>query len=313
MLIFDGNVLCERAWHTTGQLRNGVIFGFLKQFVTTSKNFPCEQCVCVFDSKVNYRRDLTKSYKTNRGMNAQKKAWQDDDDERKRIRAELDDKYRQIDLIVEVLQRLGICTFRVAGYEGDDLIAAVVELQRMRKMHEHGVHTRVVSTDEDLYQLLSSKYKVSMTKGNNMGSEYTENDLLLEHDELVNAAQWAEVKTLMGCKGDTIAGIPGIGLRTALKWLETSPEEPGALCTPRIQKLVAAHSELIKLNRQLVELPFRHEQEERSSVFDYVDEDTVYGGTFFGSDMGAYQRLKEEKAMWNKVCMDLQMPSLKAK
>lgn len=320
MLVFDGNVLCERAWATVGDLRNGVIFGFLKQFVTQSKLFPGEQCVAVFDSRHNKRRDLTRDYKSNRGMNtaAVKKrvdaAAEIDtnsvDIERTRIRAELAEKYRQIDLLVDVLRDLGIATFREPGYEGDDLIAAIIQHQKLRGNEpKNQTRTRIVSTDEDLYQLLSTMYRVTMLKHSNSTEEYTELDLVLEYDQLCGAEQWAEIKMLMGCKGDSVAGIPGIGLRTALKWLST-PDEPGLLCTPRIRKLVEQHAELIELNKKLVVLPFDKE------VFDVVTAEKLYGTAekpVFQSDMGAYQRLVPEKKRWNDLCMKLQMPSLKAK
>lgn len=265
MIVIDGNYIAHMVFHTKmGELRNGVIYGALRQIGPLKRQFPDHPIVWCFDSSASKRRALLKSYKQQRrDADAVQRV------ENPQAAAIKNDLYRQLNELKHVLRTVGGCCVlggddNWAGYEGDDLIAAVCQ------KYDDCI---IVSSDEDLYQLLDGLRKIRIWKPKSK-TEYTEIDFMLEYDMLPK--EWVEVKALAGCNSDNVKGIPGVGVKTALKIITGTKKFP------------EEHRELVELNRRLVTLPF--------------------------DDINVNVFVKPfDPAEWNRQCMEYQMPSLKIK
>ena len=105
----------------------------------------------------------------------------------------------------------------------------------------------VVSSDTDLYQLLSTR--VSIWKPHKK-EIYTSKDFSRDYYNL-DPIQWVQVKALAGCTSDAIPGIPGVGEVTAGKFLR-GLLKPASKAYQSIERFQSVWQN----NLPLVRLPF---------------------------------------------------------
>jgi 5'-3' exonuclease len=110
-----------------------------------------------------------------------------------------------------LMPRLGFKNlFFQDGYEADDLIATTV----MSHLPLDNTRNVVISSDDDLLQLLGYCDLYSINKKQEMNLKAFQ-----EKYGLSDPRTWAEVKTLAGCTSDKVPGLPGVGEKTAIKYL----------------------------------------------------------------------------------------------
>lgn len=199
--------------------------------------------VVVFDAPVaTFRHQLYSDYKGGR-------------DE---IPADLPAQIRWIKRLVDAL---GWVRLEVAEVEADDAIGTIAKQAEAR-----GIPSLILSSDRDLYQLLSPLVKVRGKEGKRFGPQ----ELLDQYG--VSVEQWVDYRSLTGDPSDNIPGAKGVGEKTATSLLqrfgtlervlaaaqEANPERP--------LKLVQASRENVRLSRELarlkldVEIPFSLEE-----------------------------------------------------
>ena len=118
-----------------------------------------------------------------------------------------DDLVVQIPWIRKIVDALGLCQLEKEGYEADDIIATIV-----KKLN---LDTLIVSGDKDLIQLISDK----VTIWDPMKDE------IIDLNEVkkrfgIEPYQYLDVLALCGDSSDNIPGVPGIGIKTALKLIQ---------------------------------------------------------------------------------------------
>lgn len=141
-----------------------------------------------------------------------------------------------------VLPRFGFRNvFYRVGYEADDLIAAIC-----RDNSDEDI--AIVSSDNDLYQLLTDKhYMYNIAKKR----RYTHIDFTREWG--IESRQWARVKSLAGCRGDSVPGVEGIGDKTAIRYIKGELSEGSKV----YQKIEQGRMEgVVATAKFLTELPF---------------------------------------------------------
>lgn len=221
----DCDYLCWRAFYTTGDLDNGVCFGFLKEIQYISGVFDPSTLIFCFDKGSPLRRIDYPQYKTNRHT---------DPEIRKEVK-------HQIRLLRKVyLPELGFSNiFCQKGYEGDDCLAAVALQGNFDRL-------TLVSGDQDLYQLLNKRVSVHHP---NHRHTVTEESFSQEYG--VTPLQWIDVKSMAGCSSDNIDGIKGVGEKTACKFLN------GTLKSSSVSfERIVKGNQLWKKNRHIVRLPY---------------------------------------------------------
>lgn len=235
LIVFDVSNLAYRAFHVLKDLSHegvltGVTFGILRDIIDIGTLFNTRRFAFAFDEGKPKRKAIYPEYK------AQRARKENDDPEVRKARAlvrEQIDEFRY-----SVLPALGYNNaFAECGYEADDIIAGVRDATSDDVI--------IVGTDQDLYQLINTKTLIW-----NPVSKKAITKKTFEEKYCITPTMWASVKALTGCKSDNIAGIPGVGEKTAVKYLT------GSLNKGRAFDAIVEHTDLWQSNETLTRLPY---------------------------------------------------------
>src|SRR5947209_8472692 len=159
----------------------------------------------------------------------------------------------QVSLIKEVLEALAIPTVEAPGYEADDVIATLAT-----QGEAEGMDVLIVTGDRDALQLVNSKVTVLMTRrGISDMTRFTPEEVLAKYD--LSPQQYPDFAALRGDPSDNLPSIPGVGEKTAAKWIR----EFGSLdaLVDRVDEVkgkagdaLREHLPNVVRNRQLTEL-----------------------------------------------------------
>jgi DNA polymerase I len=203
LLLLDGHSLAYRAFFalpaenfstTTGQPTNAV-YGFTAMLINVMRDEKPTHVAVAFDrSEPTFRHEQYVEYKANR-------------------RETPADFRSQLSLIFEVLDALGIRRLSVPGYEADDVIAT---LAAQATADDMGV--LIVSGDRDVLQLVSDDVTVLMTRrGISDMTRFTPEAVSEKYG--LTPAQYPDFAALRGDPSDNLPSIPGVGEKTAAKWV----------------------------------------------------------------------------------------------
>jgi len=120
-----------------------------------------------------------------------------------------------VPIIHEILDALGIKTLQLSGYEADDIIGTVA-----KQAEKEGLKTYMVTPDKDFAQLVSENiflYKPARFGG---GIEIWGIDEVKNKFEINHPLQVIDFLGMMGDSVDNIPGLPGVGEKTAKKFLK---------------------------------------------------------------------------------------------
>ena len=126
-----------------------------------------------------------------------------------------DDLRDSIPYIQELVRGFRIPVLGIEGYEADDVIGTLA-----KRAEEHGYTTYMVTPDKDYGQLVSDK--IYMYKPARMGNgiEVLGPKEINEKYGLVRPEQLIDVLGMWGDAVDNIPGIPGVGEKTAIKFIQ---------------------------------------------------------------------------------------------
>ncbi len=119
----------------------------------------------------------------------------------------------QLSLIFEVLDVLGIQRLSKAGYEADDLIATLATQAAGQDMD-----VLIVSGDRDVLQLVSGDVTVLMTRrGISDMTRFTPEAVQEKYG--LTPQQYPDFAAIRGDPSDNLPNIPGVGEKTATRWI----------------------------------------------------------------------------------------------
>ena len=121
-----------------------------------------------------------------------------------------DDLKSQIKPIHNIISAMGLPLLVIEGVEADDVIGTL-SLQAT----DEGINTLISTGDKDLAQLVNQR----VTLINTMTNEILDPDGVVKKFG-VEPCRIVDNLALMGDKSDNIPGVPGVGPKTALKWLQ---------------------------------------------------------------------------------------------
>lgn len=164
---------------------------------------------------------------------------------------------RQLPLIKRLTWLMGLVGIEQDGVESDDLLASQAIV-----LAAEGHEVRIVSSDKDFAQVVDGWIKMLLpppTANPKLGWR------LLDAEGVkakfgVPPTLIADYLALVGDSSDNIAGIAGVGPKTAAKWLLEYGGLDGVLAAAaelkpeRFRTLVAADAERVRLNRRLTTL-----------------------------------------------------------
>lgn len=243
LLLLDGHSLAYRAFFAlpaenfrtgTGQTTNAV-YGFTSMLINQLRDEAPTHLAVAFDvSRRTFRSERYADYKANRTTTP-------------------DDFRGQVDLIKEVLGALNIPVFAVEGFEADDLIATLTT-----QAEADGFEVLITTGDRDAFQLVTDHVTVLYPKRgvSDLGRiDPAEVDARYG----LTPAQYPDFAALRGDPSDNLPSIPGVGEKTAAKWVR----EFGSLAelTDRVDEVKGKAGDALRanlanvlLNRQLTEL-----------------------------------------------------------
>ncbi|MBS5748765.1 MAG: DNA polymerase I, partial [Actinotignum schaalii] len=118
----------------------------------------------------------------------------------------------QIDVIKSVLDTCGISWLTYEDYEADDIIATL-----SRRAVDHGADVYIASGDKDSYQLVDEHTTVLYPMPRS--AMQVLDPAGIEKKTGVRPERYADLAALVGEGADNIPGVPGVGPKTAAKWL----------------------------------------------------------------------------------------------
>ena len=203
LLLLDGHSLADRAFFalppenfstTTGQPTNAV-YGFTAMLINVLRDETPTHVAVAFDrGEPTFRHEQYVEYKANR-------------------RETPADFRSQLSLIFEVLDALGIARLSVPGYEADDIIATLTTLAE-----RNGLDVLIVTGDRDVLQLVDEHTTVLMTRrGISEMTRFTPAAVTEKYG--LTPAQYPDFAALRGDPSDNLPSIPGVGEKTAAKWV----------------------------------------------------------------------------------------------
>ena len=198
LLLVDGSSYLYRAFHALPPLTNkqgvptGAVYGVLRMVRKLIDEEKPDHVAVIFDAKgKTFRHEMYKDYKANRPPMP-------------------DDLQVQIEPLHKLIKALGIPLLCVDDVEADDVIGTLANLAKQKKQRV------LISTgDKDMAQLVNEK----VTLINTMNDSRMDVNAVTEKFG-VAPHQIIDYLALMGDKVDNIPGVPGVGPKTAVKWLQ---------------------------------------------------------------------------------------------
>jgi DNA polymerase-1 len=155
----------------------------------------------------------------------------------------------QVPVVKDVIDALGVPRIEVPGAEADDIIGTLSRLAE-----EKGLEVVIISSDKDLYQLVSPKVRIrDSLKEKAVGVEEVRDTFG------VGPGQVVELLALAGDPSDNIPGVPGIGEKTAsglireFGTVENLLANTGKLKGKQREK-IEKNAEMARLCRRLAEI-----------------------------------------------------------
>ena len=203
LLLIDGHSMAYRAFYAlpaenfttaSGQHTNA-IYGFatmLLSLLTTEK--PTHVAVAFDVSRKTFRSEIFPEYKANR--------------------AKTPDEFRsQMSYLHELVSAFGITAFEVEGYEADDVLATIT-----KQAEKEGAEVFICTGDRDSFQLVNDKTTVLYPKRGVSDLARMTPDAVQEKYGM-SPAQYPDFAALRGDPSDNLPSIPGVGEKTAAKWV----------------------------------------------------------------------------------------------
>ena len=243
LLLLDGHSLAYRAFYalpvenfstSTGQPTNAV-YGFTSMLVNLLRDEKPTHVAVAFDvSRKSFRTDRFPDYKATRASSP----------------AEFKG---QVELIKEVVRALGITALEVEGFEADDVIATL-----STQGEAEGLDVEIVSGDRDTFQLVNEQTTVLYPK-KGVSDLARMTPEAIEEKYGLTPTQYPDFAALRGDPSDNLPGIPGVGEKTAVKWLTSYGDLANLVdnveqVTGKVGDALRAAVPQVLVNRELTEL-----------------------------------------------------------
>ncbi|MEO0048854.1 MAG: hypothetical protein RL556_186 [Actinomycetota bacterium] len=240
LLLIDGHSLAFRAFYAlspdsfrapSGQHTNAV-HGFISMMLNILQVHKPTHLAVAFDlSRSSFRTDEYPEYKGTRG--------------------ETPPEFNgQTEVLTKALAAMQIKTLTRENYEADDIIASLAD-----QGAEAGYRVLVVSGDRDTFQLISENTTILYPVKGVLNLANMDDQAVFDKYG-VHAKQYPDLAALVGETSDNLPGIPGVGPKTAAKWLQqyhtlegvfaASVEIPG-----KVGESLREHMQLAVRNRRL--------------------------------------------------------------
>lgn len=257
LLLVDANPMIYRGFYGGGDdpglrddgLPTGAVGGFLQRLwdMLNSDDFKHHRFThqaAIFDAPGgNWRHRLASTYKATRTEQP-------------------DDLILQLKIAKHCTPHMGLHAVQQRGYEADDLIATYARLN-----DEDGGETVIVSGDKDLQALIRPGTVIYAPATQHGPAQWSTSMARIKSGSetiSITPSQFPDLQALIGDTSDNIAGIPGIGPKTAAKLLDHFGSLERALAgaaeapiSERLRANLTTFADQARLARKLVALDDR--------------------------------------------------------
>lgn len=237
LAVIDGNALAHVVKHATKNLsfngsNTGVLFGLIRKLFNIQEKIFANKFIWCWDSSEELeRKKIYPAYKENR---VAKKA------EEEKLNSIAIPQFNIARLFM--LPTMGFNNhFKVEGLESDDIIGKICD------QYSDRYEIVIVSRDNDFYQFLKQD-RICMFDPVKF-SYRTERSF--KEENKCRPDEWNNVKAITGCSGDGVSGVPGVGIKTAVRFLHGDLKP-----STKAYKDIIANEEMILENLRLVLLPW---------------------------------------------------------
>ena len=197
LVLVDGSSYLFRAYHALPPLTNskgfptGAIYGVINMIKKLLEDEAASNFIVIFDAPgKTFRNDLYEEYKATRPPMP-------------------DDLRPQIEPIHNIIKAMGLPLVMINNVEADDVIGTL-----SKKASDKNMNVIISTGDKDMAQLVNRNISLINTMNNQR----------LDRDGVklkfgVYPEQIIDYLALIGDKSDNVPGIPGVGAKTASKWL----------------------------------------------------------------------------------------------
>ncbi|MGW6173245.1 DNA polymerase I [Arthrobacter sp. NPDC055138] len=240
LLLIDGHSMAFRAFYAlpvenfstdTGQHTNAV-YGFTSMLIKMIEQREPTHVAVAFDLDTpTFRTQEYAEYKGGRNKTPE-------------------EFHGQVDLIVKVMEAMQIPTVTLDGYEADDIIATL-----STQAEDAGWEVMVVSGDRDAFQLITEKVTVLYPK-KGISDIPPMDSAAVEAKYFVPPERYSDLAALVGETADNLPGVPGVGPKTAAKWINLYGGVDGILenldsIGGKVGESLRANVDSVKRNRRL--------------------------------------------------------------
>lgn len=198
LILVDGSSYLFRAFHAMPPLTNsggqptGAVYGVVNMLKSLLEEYKPEQVAMVFDAKgKTFRNHLYPAYKANRPPMPE-------------------DLRSQIAPLHEIIEAMGIAMIVHQGVEADDVIGTLAQ-----QATAQSVPVLISTGDKDMAQLVNSQVTLINTMNQSiMGPEGVVEKFGVKPEQII------DYLTLVGDSSDNVPGVPKVGPKTAVKWLD---------------------------------------------------------------------------------------------
>jgi DNA polymerase-1 len=177
-----------------GQHTNA-IYGFATMLISLIKEEKPTHIAVAFDvSRKTFRTEIFPEYKANRSSTP--------------------DEFRsQMSYLHELVSAFGIQQFEIEGYEADDIIATIT-----KRAEKENCEVLICTGDRDSFQLVNNQTTILYPKrGVSEMSRMTPEAVFTKYG--MSAEQYPDFAALRGDPSDNLPSVPGVGEKTASKWI----------------------------------------------------------------------------------------------
>jgi DNA polymerase-1 len=212
------------------------VYGFTSMLTTLMKDQRPDGVVVVFDRKEpTFRHEAAPEYKAQREKQP-------------------DILYQQLEIVRELLDALGVATLDYQGFEGDDLIATIVD-----RCERDGNDVVIVTGDRDSYQLVHDPHVRVLYNKRGVSDYALYDEKGIFERTGVTPAQYVDYAALRGDPSDNLDGLPGVGEKTAAKLLNQYGSLQAIIAaageqTPKLKAAIVEHADRVVRNSELMRL-----------------------------------------------------------
>ncbi|MFB3093020.1 MAG: 5'-3' exonuclease H3TH domain-containing protein, partial [Dehalococcoidia bacterium] len=243
LLLIDGHAIIHRSFYgmkdvpltirSTGETVSAV-YGLASTFLNVMQELqPTHVIVALDKGEETFRHKISKEYKATRA-------------------AMPDDLRSQLGRCRQMIETFGFPIYEDGDFEADDLLGTLSV-----QASDLGVETYLVSLDSDIAQLVRPGVRLWMYRPYQRDSVVYETAEQIKERYGVLPEQIPDLKALKGDTSDNIAGVPGVGDKTAVRLLdqfgtvEELYERIDEVTPPKLQEKLKQHEEQARQGKHL--------------------------------------------------------------